>query len=80
MKTVFKETFVVDHAGKKRGVIIDMAAYKKLKTILRRIDMDQLWFWTEAWQKKERRAEQAIRKGQVKRFENVEDLLREMKK
>ncbi len=67
---VHKKPFLIDYAGKKRGVT---------KAFLQRIDVDQLWFWTEAWQEKERRAEQAIKKGQVKRFEHVEDLLRELK-
>lgn len=42
------------------------------------IDKDQAWFWTERWQKLEEEAEQDIRKGKVKSFDSVEDLIDEM--
>ena len=42
------------------------------------IDPDQAWWWTEEWQKKEREAEKDIKEGKVKRFTNVEDLIKDL--
>jgi len=36
------------------------------------------WFWSREWQEKERAADEAIRQGKVKTFENVEDLIRDL--
>ncbi len=44
----------------------------------RLIDKSQVYFWTEQWQREEREAEEDIRAGRVKRFERVEDLIRDM--
>ena len=79
MKTAFKENFIVDGKGRKRGVIIDMESYRRLQKVFQSIDVNQLWFWSQEWQKKERRADQAIKKGSVKRFDQVEDLILELK-
>ncbi len=43
------------------------------------IPKDQLWFWTREWQEKEREADEDIARGNVKEFESVEDLLKELK-
>ena len=80
MKVAFKENFIVDEKGKKCGVIIDMASYLKLQKVLQSVNVDQLWFWSQEWQKKERRADQAIKKGNVKRFDQVEDLVLELQR
>jgi len=42
------------------------------------IDKDQAWWWTEEWQKKEREAERDIKEGKVKRFTNVEGLIKDL--
>jgi antitoxin MazE len=44
----------------------------------RTIDKDQIWFWTERWQKLETEAEKDIRKGRVKTFNSVEELFDEI--
>lgn len=44
----------------------------------RTIDKDQIWFWTERWQKLEAEAEKDIRKGRVKTFNSVEELFDEI--
>jgi antitoxin MazE len=46
----------------------------------RTIDKDQIWFWTERWQKLEAEAEKDIRKGRVKTFNSVEELFDEIEK
>jgi len=42
------------------------------------IDPDQAWWWTEEWQKKEREAEKDVKEGKVKKFANVEDLIKDL--
>ena len=42
------------------------------------IDPDQAWWWTEEWQKKEREAEKDVKEGKVKKFSNVEDLIKDL--
>jgi AbrB family looped-hinge helix DNA binding protein len=39
------------------------------------IDRSQAYFWTRRWQEGEREAEEDIRAGRVKKFENVNDLI-----
>jgi len=43
------------------------------------IDPEQLYWWTEEWQKGEREAEADIRAGRVKTFERVEDLIQDLR-
>jgi hypothetical protein len=40
---------------------------------------DQSWFWTDEWQTRYREAKEDLRQGRFKDFENVEDLLRDLK-
>ena len=42
------------------------------------IDPDQAWWWVEEWQKGEREVEKDIKEGKVKRFTNVEDLIKDL--
>lgn len=42
------------------------------------IPKDQAWFWTEEWQKEEREADEDIKAGRVKSFDNAEDLLKSL--
>jgi AbrB family looped-hinge helix DNA binding protein len=42
------------------------------------IDADQSWFWTREWQEKEREADEALRKGEFKEFDSVDDLLNDL--
>lgn len=43
------------------------------------IDKHQVWWWLEEWQKGERQAERDIRRGKVKGFETVEDLIDDLR-
>ena len=40
---------------------------------------DQSWFWTEEWQERYHEAKEDLTHGRYEEFENVEDLLRELK-
>lgn len=39
------------------------------------IDADQAWFWTEAWQRGERKASQDIRDGRVSPVQSADQFL-----
>ena len=43
---------------------------------LRIIAPDQAWFWTESWQKTERKAQEEIDQGSTYQFNNVEEALK----
>ena len=43
------------------------------------IPKEQLWFWTREWQEKERDAEEALARGDVKEFDSVDDLLEDLR-
>ena len=43
------------------------------------IDPDQAYYWAEEWQKGMREAERDIKAGRVKTFNNVEDLVKDLK-
>jgi AbrB family looped-hinge helix DNA binding protein len=40
------------------------------------IPKDQAWFWTKEWQKSEKEAEEDIKAGRVKSFDNVKDAMK----
>lgn len=43
------------------------------------IEPDHSWWWLETWQKGEREAEKDLKAGRVKEFENVEDLIKDLR-
>jgi len=49
-------------------------------TAIKESDPDQLYFWTPRWQKMEREADEDIKKGRVKKFDNVEELIADLKR
>lgn len=60
---------------KKDGILL-----KPLKHAPKKIPKDEQWFWTEAWQKKERSADKAIKKGRiVGPFDKAENLVKSLK-
>ena len=40
------------------------------------VDKEQAWFWTEEWQKGERKADEDIKAGRVKRFKSAADAVK----
>lgn len=42
------------------------------------VPVSQSWFWTNEWQAGEREAEEDIKKGHVKRFDHVDDLIADL--
>ena len=45
----------------------------------RLVDPSQAYFWTPEWQAGEREAEEDIRRGRVKAFKNVKELLKDLR-
>jgi len=43
------------------------------------IDPEQSWWWTEKWQKEERKSEQEIRKGKFKEFSSIDNLIKDLR-
>ena len=43
------------------------------------VDPEQAYFWTKEWQSGEREAEADIRKGRVKAFKNLKELIKDLK-
>ncbi len=44
------------------------------------IDAEQAWFWSKEWQEAEREAEEDIKAGGVRKFKNVEELIKDLDK
>ena len=44
------------------------------------IDKTQSWFWTKKWQKAEREADEDIKAGRVKTFDEVDSLMKDLEK
>ncbi len=44
------------------------------------IDAEQSWFWTREWQEAEKEAEEDIKSGRVKKFKNVQELIKDLDK
>ena len=59
-------------------IIIPRKEYEELLSFKRMISKDQAWFWTKEWQKKEREAGEALKKGEYKEFKNVKDLIKDL--
>lgn len=44
----------------------------------KRIPKDQEWFWTEEWQAGEREVDEALARGEFKKFNTVEEMLADL--
>ena len=66
----------------KIGTLVDFVVEKGSLVMRpkRLIDEDQAWFWTEEWQKGEKEAEKAIRKGDVVKFDSVQEMKKHFEK
>lgn len=72
---------VRDAVGLRNGDLarIEVIGDRVVLTPKVRIDKSQAWFWTPEWQKKEREADEALRRGRYKTFKNVEDLIKDLR-
>lgn len=75
-------------ASLRRAVNIEVGDYIEvtvqddglLLTPKKLIDKSQAYFWTEEWQKGERRADEDIKAGRWTDFDSVEDLIADLNK
>ena len=44
------------------------------------IDAQQTWFWTKEWQEAEKEAELDLKAGRVRKFRNIEELIKDLDK
>ncbi len=44
------------------------------------VDRSQAWFWSKGWQSEEKKVQEDIKKGRVKRFKDVDTLFKELNK
>jgi antitoxin MazE len=44
------------------------------------VDAEQAWFWSKEWQESEKEAQADLEAGRVKRFKNVEELIKDLDK
>ncbi len=42
------------------------------------VDADQAWFWSKEWQQAEKEADSDIHAGRVKKFKNIEALIKDL--
>jgi bifunctional DNA-binding transcriptional regulator/antitoxin component of YhaV-PrlF toxin-antitoxin module len=62
---------------KKGDLILMRLVHRRIELIF--IPKDQHWFWTPAWQTKEREADEDIAQGRVKETASVDELIKDLK-
>jgi len=50
-----------------------------LRDIIKKQYQDEAWFWTEAWQEKEKEANEDIKNKKYKDFDSAEELIKDLK-
>lgn len=74
LKEVVKQ--VLDELAEEEAVeVLDFIDYLRW----RREEMDKSWFWTEEWQTRYQEAKADVAEGRYRDFDDVEDLLAELK-
>lgn len=50
-----------------------------IRDLIKKEFKEEAWYWTKAWQAAEHEADEDIKKKRHKEFENVEELLKDLK-
>lgn len=58
----------------------ELAAVKNEIKKAVKVPKSQVWFWSKAWQKKEKEADRAIKEGRVHSYSSVDDLIENLHK
>lgn len=76
--TIPKEVF--DNLRLEEGDFLDVEVRgdKIVLTPKKLIPKEQAWFWTKEWQVMEKEADEAIKSGRVKEFEDIEELIKDL--
>lgn len=56
----------------------ELAAVKKEIKRAVKVPKSQAWFWSKAWQAKERVADRDLKQGKTKTFSSVEELIKDL--
>jgi hypothetical protein len=66
-----------DVAAAERGVVLSMARSVRAEAfaVIKRLNPDQAWFWSEEWQAKEREADADEAAGRVTHYDTDEEFL-----
>lgn len=51
-----------------------------LMTPVETIDRSQAWFWSKEWQDGEKEVEKEKKRGKTKRFDDIQDFIKDLKK
>jgi AbrB family looped-hinge helix DNA binding protein len=57
---------------------IEVKDNKIILTPQKVVDREQEWFWTERWQEGEKKAEEDLKTGRYKEFNNIDDLIKDL--
>lgn len=71
--TIPKE--IIKQLGIKPGDYVEITCKNRSIVIT---PSEDAWFWSAEWQEKEREADADIKAGRVKRFKNVEELIKDL--
>ena len=71
---------VREKSGLKEGDLVSFEEREGeiIMSPVRIIKKGQAYFWTKEWQKKEKEAEEDIKKGRHKEFDNIDDLIKDL--
>lgn len=80
-QTVRIPTAIVKQLGLKRGADFAVRALEEsiILTPLVKIPKSQAYFWTPEWQKAEREVDREIAEGNLETFNNIEDLIADLR-
>lgn len=76
--TIPKEVFDALHLEKGDFLDVKVKGDKIILMPKKLIPKEQAWFWTKEWQEMEKEADEAIKAGRVKGFDNVEELIKDL--
>jgi len=79
--TIPKEAFEKLHLEVGDFLEVDVAEEGLLLIPKKLISKDQIWFWTKEWQQKEKKADEAIARGELSGpFKKSDELIRHLRK
>lgn len=73
-----RESIVQELAGLRPAQlrkVRDFVRFLKLSPLVRKLDPDQAYFWTPEWQAKEREVDEALKRGDFRTFDTMEEMI-----
>lgn len=80
-KNITLPTWLIKHFHLQEGDFVRIEETREgiLMKPAKLIDPSQTYFWTKEWQAGEKEAQDDIRKGHVKEFKSIKELMRDLK-